>query len=139
MDALRVEHYIGRATDFYRGLELLEGQEDYRYSSALLAIHAAISYSDALRSALGDDRLHDEDHRAAIYSLKALLASRRIEDHTGFVQFEYLISMKSYIAYGDKRLDENRCMRIVLAAQRFAGWTSKVARRLKMEGWHHGE
>jgi hypothetical protein len=40
MNALQVVHYVGRAEDFYRGLELIRGDEEYRCSSALLAIHS---------------------------------------------------------------------------------------------------
>jgi hypothetical protein len=138
MNALRVGHYIGRADDFYRGLELIRGEQDYRCSSALLAIHSAISYSDALRVGLGETQVHADDHRGALASLKRLLGSRRIKDEGGFAQFEYLISMKTFVAYGNQRLDEKRWMRINLSAERFANWVWRVAKELNMEGWSDG-
>jgi len=136
MNALRVEHYIGRAEDFYRGLELIRSDEQYRCSSALLAIHSAISYSDALRAGLGEEQLGAEDHVKAVASLKKLLTARQVSDQLGFAQFEYLISMKSFVAYGDKRLDEKRWMRINISAERFANWVWRIAKELGMEGWN---
>lgn len=135
MDALRVEHYIGRASDFYQGLELLRDADDFRHSSALLAIHSAISYSDALRTGLGEERLDAEDHRTAMASLRQGLVRHRVADFSGFTHFEYLMSMKSFVAYGGERLDERRSQRISLAAERFANWAWRVAKNLAMEGW----
>jgi len=53
MSAIQVEHYLKRAADFSYVVLLLRGDASHRYSSALLAIHSAISYSDALRIGLG--------------------------------------------------------------------------------------
>jgi hypothetical protein len=135
MNALRAEHYRKRAIDFYRCMELVQADDEFRSSSALLAIHSAISLSDALRAGLGDEELYAEDHRQAIASLRRLLDQRRVATAFGYPQFEYLISMKSFVSYGDQRLDEKRAMRIALAAERFSTWVSEVVRSLKMEGW----
>jgi len=139
MNALRVEHYIGRAADFYSGMDLLRDSEDHSYASALLAIHSAISYADALRSGLGDDTLYTEDHRRALAALKRLLSGERLKDRTGFGHFEYLLSMKSLVSYSGKRLDKKRCQEIANHAERFANWVSKIARELTVEGWTHDD
>jgi len=137
MNGPLLEHYIGRAADFYAGMDLTREENAYRSSSALLAIHSAISYSDALRTGLGDEKLYADDHRKALGALQQLLRARSLEDETGFAHFEYLVSMKSFVCYGDKRLDAKRLMLIALRAERFANWVSKTARQLKLAGWRH--
>jgi hypothetical protein len=74
MPAEQVEHYIRWASDFVRGMKMTQGDDLYRNSSALLAIHSAISYADALRVGLGDSQLSNEDHKVATDRLKRLLA-----------------------------------------------------------------
>ncbi len=46
--------------------------------------------------------------------------------------------MKTFVAYGNQRLDEKRWMRINLSAERFANWVWRVAKELNMEGWSDG-
>ena len=135
MEAARVRIYIDRAADFYAGLDLMRDGTEYRHSSALLAIHSAIAYSDALRIGLGDERLYGDDHREALKSLRRLLRATRLNDESGLPHFEYLLSMKTFVAYSDKRLDRSRVRLISLNAERFANWISKTARHLKLEGW----
>jgi hypothetical protein len=120
-------------------MDFLRDSEDHGYACSLLAIHSAISYADALRAGLGDDTLHADDHRNALVALKRLLSERRLADRTGFDHFEYLLSMKSFVAYGGKRLDRKRRQEIATRAERFANWVSKVARGLNVEGWTHDE
>jgi hypothetical protein len=139
MNALRVEHYIGRAADFYAGMDFLRDSEDHAYASALLAIHSAISYADALRSGPRDDKLYAEDHRSSIESLRRLIGQKGLSDKSGFAHFEYLLSMKSFVSYGARRLDRRRSKEIVNHAERFANWVSRVAQRLSVEGWTHDD
>jgi hypothetical protein len=56
MPAAHVQSYLTKARDFLKGMNLPENlaERECRYSSALLAIHCAISYSDALRVGLGE-------------------------------------------------------------------------------------
>jgi len=135
MDTVKVRHYIDRAADFYAGQDLMRNDELFRNSSALLAIHSAISYSDALRVGLGDEALYADDHRQALAALRELLLTRGLPDMTGFAHFEYLISMKSFVSYGERRLDANRQRLIAMRAERFVNWVSEIARRLRLEGW----
>ena len=58
MGAVQVQHYLGRARDFLKGMELLKDDlAEFKHSSALLGIHGAISYCDALRVGLGSENL----------------------------------------------------------------------------------
>lgn len=135
MQALEVAHYIERAADFYQGVRLTRGDNTYRNSCALLAIHCAISYSDALRTALGASDLNGDDHRSAVDSLQRLLAARKLPDTTGLAQFRYLVSMKTFVSYGRKRLDSDELLRIATQTERYVNWITRTAAQLKLEGW----
>jgi hypothetical protein len=135
MRAEKVEHYIQRATDFLEGAELMRTDPAFRHSAALLAIHSAISYSDALRMALGDNRLSADDHAKATTSLEKLLSERKMLDGAGFRHLNYLISQKSRVAYGDDRLVEAVLDKIVTSAQRFTIWVNGIGIKSNLEGW----
>jgi len=137
MPAANVRHYIQRATDFFSGMQLTRDDEPYRNSSALLAIHSAVSYTDALRTGLGDDKLTGDDHNQAVDALRRLLNTRKVTTQDGIDHFRYLISKKSFVAYGNVRLSDNEFRRLVIRAERFAKWANGVGLQLKIEGWNH--
>ena len=92
---MQVQHYIHRATDFLEGMQLTRTDESYWNSSALLAIHSAVSYSDALRLGLGDQKVSADDHQKSADSLQKLLASKHLEDRAGFKHLRFLLSKKN--------------------------------------------
>jgi hypothetical protein len=135
MSAIQVEHYLKRAADFSYVVLLLRGDASHRYSSALLAIHAAISYSDALRIGLGDNKLGRDDHNAAADALKQILASSNLSDETGLSHLRYLLSNKSLVAYGDQRISAKDFEMVFTKAERFAKWANRIGQEMKIEGW----
>ena len=135
MPAIQVEHYLKRAADFSYVVLLLRGDESHRYSSALLAIHAAISYSDALRVGLGDSRLSADDHQKAADALKDVLFSVDPTDETGLGHLRYLLSSKSLVAYGNQRISAKDFEMVLTKAERFATWANRIGRQRKIEGW----
>ena len=136
---MEVQHYILRAIDFYNGMQLIRYDAPYRNSAALLAIHSAISYTDALRVGLGDDRLTGDNHQQATKSLRRLLAVDETTDQEGLRHFEYLVSHKSQIAYGDERLTENELRRLIIKAERFAKWANGVGKQRSIKGWQNDD
>jgi hypothetical protein len=138
MQAVQVQHYIQRATDFLEGMQLTRADQSYWNSSALLAIHSAVSFTDALRTGLGDQELPD-DHKKAVVALQRLLPAKRLEDQTGFRHLQYLISKKNLVAYNNQRLERTDYEALFTKAERFAKWANNVGRRLNVKGWHHGE
>jgi hypothetical protein len=64
MAAMQVQHFLGRARDFLKGMDLLQDDlAEFRFSPALLGIHGAISYCDALRIGLGSVRVSSQRGR----------------------------------------------------------------------------
>jgi hypothetical protein len=134
MNAALVRHYITRASDFHDGMRQMLGGP-YRSSPALLAIHSAISFSDALRSGLGDQKLYGDDHAESLRALRGLLLSRRYKDDVGLLHLRYLLSVKTPKSYGPKRLDAKELSRITTKAEQFATWAIKAGNQLGIEGW----
>jgi hypothetical protein len=139
MQAVQVQLYIHRAIDFLEGMQLTRTDEYYWNSSALLAIHSAVSYSDALRLGLGDQKLSADDHQKAADSLQKLLASKHLEDQAGFKHLRFLLSKKNLVAYGDQRLEYTDYEALFTRAERFAQWAGKTGRKLNLAGWQHDE
>jgi hypothetical protein len=139
MHEARVRHYIARAADFLAGVELMRNDNAYRNSVALLAIHSAVSYTDALRVGLGDLTLYADDHKKAVAALQAVLPAKIMPDQNGFQHLRYLLENKSIVAYGDERLVANRSEAIVLKAVRFAFWANKAGKYLQIGGWQHDD
>lgn len=104
-------------------------------SAALLGIHAAISYADALRVGLGDDELSAEDHNKAVRRLEQALTAKNVQDRTGIQRFGELVGRKSTIAYGKNRTNDNDLKLIVQTSQRFSVWVNKMGKQLSVEGW----
>jgi len=136
MSAIEVRLFLDRARDFLRGMELLEDDlAEYRNSSALLGIHAAISYGDALRVGMGNNRLSSEDHLSAAADLRSMLAARKFEKLQGADRLGRLISQKSKIAYAADTPTEYAIKQVIDQAQRFAYWAEETGKKLKIEGW----
>jgi hypothetical protein len=108
---------------------------EYRFSSALLGIHGAISYCDALRIGLGHEKVSSDDHNKAADDLKSLLVSRNFVNQKGIGHLEKLLSKKNRVAYAAEATREDEIKLIVQNAERFAAWAEAAGRALKIEGW----
>jgi hypothetical protein len=128
--------YRDRARDFLGGMDLLRDDLDaYGYSSALLGIHGAISYGDALRAGLGCKSLSSDDHGRATSELMSLLTSRGFEKQQGIKHLRVLLSRKTKISYAADQVRKNEAEDIVKRAKRFADWAEETGKALKIEGW----
>jgi hypothetical protein len=136
MVAVQVRHYLIRARDFLKGMNLMQDDlNEFGYSTALLGIHGSLSYCDALRTGLGSKNLSFDDHSRATDELKALLAARKYERLQGTDRLRKLLGKKSRIAYSGDVVDANEIKQIVQHAFRFAEWAEETGKRLKIEGW----
>ncbi|SEG69721.1 hypothetical protein SAMN05421819_4374 [Bryocella elongata] len=139
MGAIEVRHFLERAQDFLEGMQLLRDDNAYRQSSALLGIHSAVSYTDALRAGLSESSLSSDDHRNAARELRGLLLGKSIESDNGIQHLEALIAKKSAVAYGASRIGTNEFALILTRAERFARWANRTGSELKIEGWTNGD
>ncbi|MGA3370650.1 MAG: hypothetical protein ABSC48_02695 [Terracidiphilus sp.] len=136
MAALQVQTYLGRARDFLEGFNLLRDDlDEFRFSSALLGIHCAISYSDALRTGMGCSDVSSEDHRSAADDLKKRLSEDRgVGSLRGVEHLKTLLSKKGRVAYATETVRRDEVEDIVKHARRFADWAEKTGRILKIWG-----
>ena len=146
-----VQHFLRRARDFEYSMKLctrtsldievqivntgIPQSNESLQSAALLGIHAAISYADALRIGLGDTELSADDHKQAARRLEQAIAAKRLQDQTGIQQFNALMGKKNAIAYGKSRTSDNDLKSIVESSQRFSSWINRVGKQLNVEGW----
>jgi hypothetical protein len=142
MAAVNVQHFLDRARDFLKGKDLLRDEKllgddlsAYRLSSALLGIHCAISYSDALRTGMGSTTLSSGDHKKAASDLESLLKSQNYKNRKGIGHLKELLGKKSKVAYHPLALRENDVEEIAKHTKRFADWAEEAGRKLKIEGW----
>jgi hypothetical protein len=136
MNAVEVQHYLGRARDFKKGMEFLKDDlAEFKSSSALLGIHSAISYCDALRTGMGCVDVSSEDHGSAVKDLKLLLASRNFNNRQGADRLGKILSRKSRIAYASDAVRKEEVEEILKQAERFAFWAEETGRQLRIKGW----
>ena len=136
MSVIEVQHFLDRARDFLQGMDLLKDDlTEFRFSSALLGIHGAISYCDALRTGMGSASVSSEDHQKASRDLRTLLEVRKSSNPQGVDRLERLLSKKSRIAYATDMARENEIKQIVLDAKRFEAWAEAAGKELRIEGW----
>jgi hypothetical protein len=136
MAAVQVQLFLDRARDFFNGMDLLKDDlDEYRFSPALLGIHCAISYCDALRIGLGSTNVSSDDHGSAAEDLKRHLDDRKVENLRGVEHLRKLLSKKSRIAYAPDAVRKFDFEQIVTHTERFVVWAEETGRKLKIEGW----
>jgi len=102
---------------------------DYRSAIALLAVHSAISFSDAiLVLALGSPSTGD--HKAAPKKLRAAVAARNIPGKEVAI-FSRLIGSKHELAYGRRNIRPTDVASAVVDAERFAAWSYEAMQGLE--------
>jgi hypothetical protein len=126
MDAASFSTYRQRAIQLAGAMKLCrDDMPAYASAAALLAVHSAISYSDAVLIWLGSFRPRGEDHRDAIRALKRACTGARI-DQRGITHFQRLLGAKTEISYGNKRVEDERTLALCIAAERFQAWAEQI-------------
>ena len=98
----------------------------YKHAVVLLAVHASISFADAVLIACLGQRSRDQDHTAAIRDLRALCRTRRI-DEKGIAHFSWLLQRKTDFSYGDHPLSGHTEVQLAIVnAERFQTWVYRT-------------
>ncbi|MFP5248939.1 MAG: hypothetical protein ACLGP3_03835 [Acidobacteriota bacterium] len=125
----RLDVYHRRAMQLADAMRLC--QDDlaaYASAAALLAVHSAISFSDAVLIALGGARPRGENHQQAITALKRACTREKVDQH-GIKHFQSLISAKTDISYSEKRVDDKRIEALCITAERFQVWAERILQK----------
>ena len=122
MDETVFEVYRSRGEQLSNAMRLCaDDMQAYSSAVALLAIHSAISYNDALLTYLRGTRPKPEDHRTAIKVTRRACAEVKL-DSTGINHLEKLLREKSDVSYGDRAVLRDRAQVLSIAAERFQAW-----------------
>lgn len=128
MVEVRFTVYHRRARQLAGAMQLCQDDlSAYASAAALLAVHSAISYSDALLIGLGGARPRGENHLEVIPALKRACTRANVEQH-GIAQLQKLLNAKTDISYGDKQIDDAKTTALCMAARRFETWAERVLR-----------
>ena len=100
--------------------------------AALLAIHSAISYSDALRTGFGAKGLTSGDHHTAVNALRQFLRPNQVD---GLRHLKQLLAKKSAIAYGSRRLAYEDYEDVLSRTERFIRWANRIGSEMNVGGW----
>ena len=129
----QVAVYYCRATQLASAMKLCQDDmPSYASAAALLAVHSAISFSDAILIRLSGARPRSEDHGEAITTLKRACTRAKV-DHLGITHLQRLLSAKTGVSYGEKQVDDERTVALCIAAERFRAWAEKILQTRK--GW----
>lgn len=122
MDEASLEVYRSRALQLANAMRLCaEDCSSYASAVALLAVHSAISFNDALCIQLLGERPNSNDHRDAIPLATRACKKARI-DTAGIKHLERLLSAKTDISYGDRAVNTERAQKLSTTAERFVKW-----------------
>ena len=99
---------------------LMEDVAAYKSAVALLAVHSAIAFNDAVLERLTGTGPKGKDHAEGHRQTKAACASKKI-DSAGVQHLEKLIASKTSYSYAGI-VDEKKAQDAALKAQRFANW-----------------
>lgn len=123
VNPIETRQFIDKADHFLHGMNLLNDDVPYyRTGIGLLAIHSAISLSDAITVGLTGKRRTYQDHAKAARELEGLCSSNKISDKKGINHFKWLLAKKNTVAYLGDRIDDSSLKQAVDKAQKFNGW-----------------
>jgi hypothetical protein len=123
---MSVTVYHDRALQLADAMKLcLDDLVSYASAGALLAVHSAISYNDAVLLKLKGRRSQTEDHRRAAATLFRVCRERNI-DVQGCHHLKKLLSVKTDISYGDRIVDSETAEALCSSAVRFQTWAERL-------------
>jgi hypothetical protein len=130
VDPVATQQYIEKADHFLKGMKLLNDDvRSYRSGIGLLAVHSAISLSDAVTVGLTGKRGKYQDHAQAARELNRLCASHKISSRQGIDHLKWLLAIKNSVAYEHARVDDDSIRLAVDKAERFNAWAYNYSRR----------
>jgi|SRR5271166_3276795 len=117
----RMSRHRDRGDGLFRTMALIELEEPYIEALPHLAVHAAISYADAVLIGCVGQRGSDRNHKETLEALKHLCDSSH-KDSAGLKHLAWLLGNKTELVYGDKNFDIEGAKSAKLHAERFVTW-----------------
>lgn len=121
--------YYRRATQLADAMKLCRDDlPAYASAAALLAVHSAITYSDAVLIGLAGTRPRGENHREAVTALRRACNRAKV-DQQGISHYQKLVGIKTDISYGEKRVEDERAEALCITAERFRVWAERILQK----------
>jgi hypothetical protein len=135
MDETRVSVYHDRASQLASAMDLChDGIGSYASAVGLLAVHSAISFSDAVLICLTGNKPGGQDHKQTVTTIAKACRKAKVQTE-GIKHLAKLVGAKTDIAYGDKAVENERIEILYVSAGRFQAWAERL---LKSKGGTHG-
>jgi len=115
-----------RARQLIDAMKLLEDDlSSYASAVALLAVHSAIAWNDAVQIRLTGKRAKYRDHRQSANHTRRICGSHGI-DVNGINHFEALLRSKNAVAYDESLILEPAADKARTHALRFETWALRI-------------
>lgn len=135
MDEIRVSVYHGRAARLANAMELChEDMAAYASAVGLLAVHCAISFSDAVLISLTGKRSRTQDHGQAIAAITRACRKAKVSTD-GIKHLAKLVGAKTDVAYGDRAVEDERVEVFFESARRFQAWAERLLKKQGRDVW----
>jgi hypothetical protein len=116
-----VDVFIERGDQLSESRKLMKDYPEYTSALALVSIHCAIAFNDALLVKLTGKHEIDTDHMVAVKRTKKQCTSKKIPA-TGIRHLEDLLRAKTRVSYSDERTTFETANRLAVASERFEAW-----------------
>ena len=123
------EVYYERGQQLSYARELMNETKETVSALALVSIHSAISFNDALLIRLSGEPSRNEDHAAAARATERQCQSKKLETK-GLKHLKLLIANKTLYSYGDKAITADQAQAASIAADRFEAWVNLTLKGL---------
>jgi hypothetical protein len=107
-------------------LELAADGDSYSNAIGIVAIHAAIAYTDALSIRFGAMKSIEGDHARAVDALKEALGDRA--DEKAIRPLRRVLAQKDQVSYQGEYYTVADAKRLAADAQEFASWAEELLR-----------
>ena len=133
---------IGTAVYHERALQLANAmmlcRDDlsaYAAAAALLAVHSAISYNDAILITLTGQRPRGSEHSGAVVAIRKACGTAKVNTQ-GVEHLSKLLCAKTDVSYGDHRVSNEKAEALCVLAERFQTWAEgPEADRVRIRIW----
>lgn len=124
------EIFYERGQQLSYARKVMDGEPMTVSALALVSIHSAIAYNDALHVRLTGRRPKYDDHRTAVNSTERNCRARKLNT-AGVVHLKALIEKKTAYSYGDSAVTSEQAQAVSIKAERFEAWVNQIIRDLE--------
>ena len=98
---------------------------------AVLCVHAAIAYGDAIAILAAGKKSKSADHRDASVFLASVVPIRSVDDKTAMRAFQSILNRKDQVSYLDDLVDEADALSLLEKLAIFSRWAEKAFQDLR--------